>query len=373
MTTLNVDQFSLDFSAMEPNFTVINRDIDSPLAKGLVAYLSEHGNEVIIDDDKTALQDASFFLATDYIIFLPQGFRDSFFSDEPLSLEIVKTTETAIGFYADSLVNQYLNQVRFHTTAIGGGIDEQTIISAVQRDLSMQASIEKIHFGISAPLDERFTIYNQMASYALLVLSVLCVTNITMVFRRSDLRLRNLCSPLRPRAISLQLMLCSALFCIFAWILVSTLGFVMFGSNLGDVDNRVLALIVLNSFVFTFVAMSVAALSGSFVRSINSQNAAANMMTLGLCFLGGVFVPLSMLGDNVIMVSRFLPTYWYVTGLETISKMTSFDSEALRPIWQAMLIQLTFAAAISCVTLTISKQQSQSEKNIGSTKTELEA
>jgi len=372
ITTLTSDQFSPDFSAMKPNFTVINRDGMSPLADGLVAFLRENGSEVILEDEKSVLQDATFYRATDYIVFLPHGFRDSVLSGAPITLDTVKTTHSANGYFTDSMMNQYLNQVRFYLAA-GGGLSEHELVEAVRRDLTLSASAEKIRFGASAPVDLNYMMYNQIQCYILLVLIILCVTNITMVFRRPDIRMRNLCSPLRPRSMSFQQMLCSAVLSLIAWVLITVVGFILYGANLGGVDGRIIALITINTLVFTIVALSVAALSGTFVRSSNSQNAAANILTLGLCFLGGVFVPLEMLGDGMLSVARFLPTYWNVTALERIYLLTSFGSETMTPIWQAMAIQLAFAAAILCITLVLSKYLNQSEHSFGSVKTEIDA
>jgi len=372
ITALTADRFSPDFSAMKPNFTVINRDGESPLADGLVAYLGENGIEIKLEDDKTALQDATFYRATDYIVFLPHGFRDDFLSGAPLMLETVKTTDSANGYYTDSLVNQYLNQARLYLAA-DSSISEHELVTAVQRDLSLEAVAVKKHFGVSAPVDQHYMMYNQIQCYILLVLIILCVTNITIVFRRLDIRMRNLCSPLRPRSISVQLVLCSAVMSFAAWLLITVVGLVMCGARLGGVDGRIIALIMLNTLVYTIVALSVAALCGTFVRSPNSQNAVANILTLGFCFLGGVFIPLEMLGDGVLAVSRFLPTYWNVTALEKIYALTSFGYEAMAQIWQAMVIQLAFASAILCVTLVLSKHFNQAEHSFGSVRTEIEA
>jgi ABC-2 type transport system permease protein len=372
ITALFTDDVRHVFSPMMFNFTVINRDTDSHLTDGLIAYLSRHGNEISLEDDRSALQDASFHRATDYILIVPPGFSGSFIAGSAPTLEIVKTTDTAIGYYADSLVSQYLNQLRLRM-AVSADFGEKALVDAVLGDLSLQAPVEKITFGVSAPLDLSYRTYNQMLAYILLVLVILCVTNITMVFRRPDLRMRNLCSPMRPRVFTSQQMLCSMALSVFAWLLMSAIGLAMYGRNLEGVDSRIIALIMLSSLVYTVLAVSIATLSGSFVRSANSQNAAANMMTLVLCFLGGVFVPLEMFGDSLLAVARFLPTYWYITAIDSISALTSFDAAALQPVWQSLVILLVFAAAIFCVTLVIDKYQSRSERFLSSVKTELEA
>jgi len=372
MNAFYIDQFTPDFTATLPNFTVINRDEDSPLTEGLVSFLRENGNEIVIDDDMSKLQDATFFRATDYIAFIPQGFRDSFIAGNLVTLETVMTTHSAHGFITDSLLNQYFNQARINLAA-GGLLSEAELVEAVLRDLALEADAEKVRFGEGAPLDMNFHMYFKLLGYIMLVMIITCVTSISMIFKRPDIRMRNICSPLKPRSLSGQQTLGSAVLSFLAWLLLVSIGFIMYGGNLGGVDGRIIVLCLLNSLVFAIVAMSIATLCGSFVHNANIQNAVANITALGMCFIGGVFIPHEMLGDGVLTVSRFLPTYWYVTALDTISALTSFEAGALTPVFQAMLMQLAFAAALFCVTLVLGKHLNQSERFYRSVRTEMEA
>jgi len=372
MTALSVEQLDTDFSTMKPKFTVINRDKTGPLSEGLISYLREHGEEVKIEDEKNALQDATFFHATDYIVFLPSGFEDKMLSGETPSLETVFTTETAKGYYADSLINRYCNLVRVYLTT-HAGIEIEELVPSILRDLSQEAKVEKKQFGDSAPIGMSYLVFNRLQCYILMLLNILCVTNITMSLKRPDIMMRNLCTPLKPRSLAGQQMLCFGILSFLAWVLLAALGFAIYGSGLVGANVRSIALILLNSLVFSAVALSIAAFSSTFIRNPNSQNAAANMVSLGLCFLGGVFVPLDMLGEGILSVARFLPSYWYNTAIDSISALTSFGADAMSTVWRAMLIQLAFAAAFFCVTLTLGKQQSRSERFFGSVRTELEA
>jgi ABC-type uncharacterized transport system permease subunit len=228
-------------------------------------------------------------------------------------------------------------------------------------------------FGAGAPVDEVFQIYSRMICYIIMVMLILCISNIMSAFRRPDLRMRNLCAPLKPRSMSFQQILYGVLVSIAAWLLLTALGFLIYGSKLSGTDGRIIGLILLNSFIVTLVALAIASLAGPFIKSPNSQNAVANFVSLGLSFLGGVFVPLALLGDGLLAVARFTPTYWYVTALNHICALTSFGGDVLAPIWQAMLTQLAFAAALLCMALVAGKHLNQSERSFGSVRTELDA
>ena len=379
MPALSVEQLSSDFTQIKPNFTIINRDADTPLSDGLAEYLGWHGAEVPVADRKEALQDAAFYHATDYIAILPEGFHASFFAGDPIKIETVYTTETAKGFYADSIVDQYFNQARMYMARMnmaagtGTGLDEEAIVLAVLDDLSTQTKVEIKRFGAGAPVDEVFQIYLRLLCYIIFALVILCVSNIMSAFRRPDLRMRNLCAPTKPRSVGGQQILCSALMGFAVWLLAMGLGFAVFGSRLAGTDSRIIGLAMLNVFMVMLVALSIASLASLFIKSVNSQNAVVNFLSLGLSFLGGVFVPLSLLGDGMLAVARFTPTYWYVTALDHIYALSSFSADALAPVWQAMLTQLAFAAAFICVSLVVGKQLNQSERSFRSIQTEIDA
>lgn len=372
MTSLWSATYNPDFSEMRPKFTVINRDGSSPLSDGIVAYLNQRGDEVVLEDRKDILQDATFYHATDFIIILPAGFHDSFFARTATQAETVTTSESALGYYADSLVDQYLNLTRIYRTT-NPDIDEKTLMNTVLHELSARTKVEKKQFGESEPVNENYHVYIRMTPYITLVLILLCVSSIMVTFRRPDLNMRNVCAPVKARNRGLQQILCYAMMSGAVFLALNVTGFILYGAKLGGTDARIIALMVLNSFIFTIVATAIASLACSFVGGPNSQNAVANSLSLVLSFLGGIFVPLEMLSEGLLAIARFTPTYWYSTALDHICTLTSFKSSALTPIWQAMLVQLAFGAALFCVALAVSKRRSESEKSFGSINTELEA
>ncbi len=372
MTSFSTEQYSANFAALRPNFTVINRDGDSPLARGLAEYLGLHGEEVPLEDRKEALQDASFYHASDYIVILPEGFASRFWNGESAALQTVTRLDSAKGYYTDSLVNQFLNLVKAYRAA-SPGMDGETLVTAVLQDLNRETKVVKRQFGESQPVDENYEVYQRMYGYIAMVLVTLSISTILMVFRRPDLNMRNLCGPIRPRSMNGQLVLCGGLMGVATWLLLNLTGLALYGEKLRGTDWRILALCLLNSFVFVLVSLGVSMLASAFIRGMNSQNAVANFLSLGLCFLGGVFVPAEMFGGGLLALAKFFPTYWYTTALTQICDLTALDSAALAPVWQAMAIQLGFAVAFLCVSLVVNKYRNQSESAFSSIKTEMDA
>ena len=149
------------------------------------------------------------------------------------------------------------------------------------------------------------------------------------------------------------------------------MAFLFYGGRIQGTDVRLVLLILLNSICYLFVCLSVAFLLGNFVKDGGGQNIAANFIPLGLSFLGGSFVPLELLGDSVLQVARYTPSYWYNHAVKAISGLVRFDSQALSPVFISMAIQIGFAAAAFSAALVISKFRRQRAEGFASVKTEM--
>jgi len=128
------------------------------------------------------------------------------------------------------------------------------------------------------------------------------------------------------------------------------LGIILYGNRMFTKDAMYLCI---NSIILTLNCLSISYLVGNLLRSRNAQSAVTNVLTMGMCFIGGVFVPQELLGKTVLSISRFTPIYWFVRANNEIISLGDFNSRNLIPILQNMLIQLAFAAGILAAALII--------------------
>ena len=305
----------------------------------------------------------------DYILIIPQGFAKDF-SQGGGTLEKNTRFTSAEGYYADLLVNRYLSAARAYRQA-APGLSEEELLEAVKADASVQAEVEKKSFLESQPIDESFQVYFRTLPYIMMAVLILAVTTVMMVFNKPDLRMRNLCAPVKLRHVNLQLALYNVCLGGVAWLVLCAMAFLFYGGRIQGTDVRLVLLILLNSICYLFVCLSVAFLLGNFVKDGGGQNIATNFISLGLSFLGGSFVPLELLGDSVLQVARYTPSYWYNHAVKAISGLVRFDSQALSPVFISMAIQIGFAAAVFSVALVISKFRRQRAEGFASVKTEM--
>ena len=90
------------------------------------------------------------------------------------------------------------------------------------------------------------------------------------------------------------------------------------------------------------VCIAVAEILAILIKKAEIIDMAANFVTLGICFLSGIFVPLELLGEGVKKAAQVAPTYWYAKAVDDIFGLTSFTGEKLRPVFVSLGILLAF-------------------------------
>lgn len=352
------DAASLGFEPVRTPVAVINRDGDGEIAQGLVEYLSRVCRLVPYPDDEDKLQDALFHRMVEYIAIIPSGFSDAFMAGDSPSVQKVVVPDSTSSYYVDLSINRFLNTVNLYR-AYGKRLSGVELVTLALRDLSDEAPVT-IMTGQEWSEDDRpgHSYYYRYCAYALLAMVTLGISSIMMAFNRPDLRLRNLASPVPRRRVSVELVLGHGVFALGCWAILVLLGFVLHGKTL--ISSGLVGLYALNTLVFPAVCAAIGSLVGNFVNSSGAQAGAVNVIALGMSFLGGVFVPQSVMSKPVLAVAKFLPSYWFVGANDAISGLTVLSRDSLSPIFTGILIQLGFAAALFSVTLFMSRDRSAS-------------
>jgi ABC-2 type transport system permease protein len=353
LTNTYTNPVNTNFTETKINIAFINNDTDSKLVKGLKDYLSKNANIVNIPDNTQKLQDALFFRQVEYIVKVPKGFTDGLLSGKSVQLEKTTLPSSTSGIYMDSIINKYLNTAKTYTSNIKDLSDEQ-LISYVDKDLSQKTEVKVSSSLSQVSKNEKSACYFNYIAYSLFAILILGVCSVMMVFNNTDLKKRNLCSPVKLRDMNFQMILGNISFAILTWVLMIFTSFIMYGSYMFTPNGL---LLLLNSFVFTLAALSISFLIGNIINSKSAMSAAANVFSLGTCFISGVFVPQVLLGKTVLKIASFTPTYWYVKSNNDIANMANFKMENLMPVFSNMLIVFGFAVAVLAVTLVVIKQK----------------
>jgi len=329
---------------------------DTPMVQGLKDYLQQNTTIVSLPDDQQKIQDALFFGQAEYIIRVPAGFTQSFLNGSN-AVKIQKTAAAGSknSVYMDFLLNKYLQTAGLYVQNLPS-LSQDQLVSEVSRDLKLSATVTLESEEKPAGVND-LSYYFQTLAYAIMAIMIMAITTVMMAFNEKDLSNRNLCSPLKPFFMNLQMVLCNATLALVVWAALCAVVFQLYGQipiNTGTI------LLALNALVFTLVALSIGFIGGKFISNAGVQNAFANVLSLGLSFIGGVFVPQELLGKTVLTISSFTPSYWYIKAVNDIRNSTVFNTANTLPILYSMLIQLGFAVVLVLIALLLTKQKRMS-------------
>ena len=74
-------------------------------------------------------------------------------------------------------------------------------------------------------------------------------------------------------------------------------------------------ILIINSFLFSIVCQMLAFLISNLINNRETNNLLANVISLGMSFLCGAFVPMSLLPNVVLKFSHILPSYYINVSL----------------------------------------------------------
>ena len=345
------------FNPVKIRIAVIQEDNGSAFSENLTAWLGRQAVVVDLEPTQDSLQDALFYRDVEYILYIPVGFGASMMDrryDMTLNRTIVPDSYTSIQM--DLQIDQYLNLAALYLDSLPG-VTADDLAAKIDHDLSAEATVT-LQASETNHGPNKMTFFFIYLTYSIMAVMILGVTSIMLVFNKSDLRRRNLGSPVNPVHFNLQLVLGNLIFALTIWLVMSLLSLLLSNQPVNAAQYLVLCL---NAFIFTMTALSFSFLVSQFIGSRAAQQSIANVFSLGACFISGVFVPQDMLGKTVHTIASFTPTYWYVRAVNEIGSLSSFTLQNLRQAGAYMLIEIGFAVALLVVSLAVIKQKRQSQ------------
>lgn len=333
---MSVNELSADEYHERPSVAVVNRD-EGELAQGLESFLLENADAVEVADNERALQDAVMQQQAHYIAIIPDGFTESFLSavrtgdaGASPSIQTVETSRAAVIIMMDNLANEYLNVARTYALA-NSSFDAAEIVERTREAMGHAADVRVVHVGSKTPLLGSLMVYLQFASYTLLLSIGICTAVIMAQFGRDEVRKRNLSSPLSMFSSSLQLGAACFVVMLFCWAFVAALGFAVYRSSLEGMSAGAVGGVLGSLLCYSLFTLAFGFLMGQLTQSELMMNAAANITGLVMSFLGGVWVPIELVGEPITTLARFTPAYYYNEALKASFETTGpvFSTGAL--------------------------------------------
>jgi ABC-2 type transport system permease protein len=319
----------------------------TPESEKLVGFLDKKYDLQDIKNDRDVIIDNLYYEQIDYIFVIEKGYGEKLSSGDTQELFSSYHMHDS---YAKVMIEQCLDD---YVKTIGAyratGSELSEAIDLAGEDLLVETEVTIETFdGANDDYPVTTAAYFRYLPYILIsaILSALCP--VLMIMNRKELRYRTNCSSVAPTSYTMQIFAAGTVFVLAVWLIFIGAAVMVYG---GMFHGKAWTA-VLNSGLFALITTITAVLVASVIGSQKILTLIVQILGLGMSFLCGIFVPQSMLGDGVIAVGRFLPTYWYVYLNDMLSGDTVYSSDKAL---MCLLIEAGYAAALLLITLLIRK------------------
>ncbi len=304
------------FTSSKLNTGIVDND-KSGVSEKLAEYLSKLHNADMLEYDISVLQEEMYYNKYDIIIQIPEGFSEEFLSGDA-RVSVTQQPGSYSYMYVESQINDFINRIVKYNIA---GYTMEESFEKVQDVKESKVTLVDVN-GNGGDMPG-FAFLFQFFPYTSIAIlgNVLGITGVLI------------------------------------WVAFLTLVFAMRGKEL--VNNANMFYYILNSFTVMALSLSIAFLTGILAKKPDMVNMIITPVSLFMSFLGGVFVPLSMLNGTVRKAAKFVPVYWYEEVNNKLSEYAEIPADVMKEIMGGIGIQVLFTLMFIALTLAISRYQMQ--------------
>lgn len=346
---MQTSENNTNFVASKPDVLIINQDKEEGITKNLIEYIQENSEIVELKEEEEAIEDALFYREVNYIIYIPNNYRDEFLKGNNPEIKI-KSTGDYQASYTEMMLERYIKIANIYQKEIP---EEKQLIEKIKETLEKETEVE-----ITSKLDmdhlSKATFYYNFANYSILAGCVYVICFILSSFKEKKIEKRTIISSMNYKEHNRKLLLSNTLCAVILWLFYVIVSIVLVGDVMFSAHGFIY---IVNSFIFTMCAVTIAFLIGNLVNNKNAINGIVNVVALGSCFLCGAFVPMEWLPDSVLKIAHILPSYYYIKSNEILKELEIINGETLNPILVNMGIILLFSAFFVILTNIVTRRK----------------
>ena len=326
------------FTDTKLNISIIDHS-NSSLSKSLKGYLVERNNIVYPPKDQEDGKELIFLEIADAIIVIPEDFEERVLNKEK-AIEVYRDERKIESFQIQHQINKFISFV--NATNENGEFD----LNAVNLALKEKANVEIVGTNNgNEKIKEWFFYYFNFTAYVIIAIYIAVIGMVMTDFTEDNIESRRKVSSKKSFQFNKEIYLGQF---ILAAIITSIfiLGSLVFrGKYIGEVQ---FSKYVVNTIVFSFTILSLTFLVNNITNNRFVKNGVSTVLSLGTSFISGVMIPHELLGENVVTISKFFPTYYFV-------KINRTEITTFLDVKYEILMQLLFALAFLLMGLYFSR------------------
>ena len=348
------------FQEVEPDIVWIDHD-QSEASNALKSYMNDIAEIKDVGDTQKDHEDALFYGFVSFIVEVPEGFEDNLLAGKDTNIACTSRPDEVNASMLEMKIESYLSTMHIYhesdPTLKVSQLNEKARQSMdTKLDISMRSNEE---LNISQTLRSGFFNY---ASYIFMALTMLSVGLIMTTIFKSNLQKRDLVSPISSNKRNFSLFVANILFGSALWAVFMVVIMFLPNSDMWTLQGFFYGL---NLYIYGMLCVSVGFLFSCLLSNKahvgQALNGLTNIVSLGSAFLGGAFVPQSLISESILTISHFIPTYWYVKINDTLANLNDFNGQQFYDILSYMGIEVLFLIACFMIALLIMRNRKTQE------------
>lgn len=326
---------NINFVNSKPDILIINQDVNKGLTKNLIDYMKKNSNIVKVGNNEEKINDSLFYREVSYVIYIPKDYRKNVLLGKNPKLDIKKTDEYD-AHLSEMMLKRYIKLQNIYNKEAGS---EDELITLINDNINDDVNI-KITSKVDTSKTYNIAYYFNFASYSILAIIIYIVCLVLCSFKEESISKRINISSINYKSHNNKILLASIVFSSIVWLL-----FVIIGVTIvGDIMFSIRGLIsIINSFIFTFCALTLSILISSLTNNKNAISGIVNVIALGSAFLCGAFVPAEYLPSSVLNFAHILPAYYYINSNDLLKNIDVINISSMQPIIINMIIIIIFS------------------------------
>lgn len=336
-----------DFKESGVSIAVVNRSQGS-FGEAVKEYFGVTNEIIDVEDDEEAIRDMLYWRDLDYALIVPEGFEESIKDGKfTMDLQCLEVPGNFDSSFFKAELEMYISKL---SGLMAGGMSLEDATKELEKLKSEQVTVEMANF-VNEHQGDVISNFFTYAPYLFLSLGIVVVSSVLIFFNEVEVKKRMECSsmPLIKRQVSLFGAI--VVFGVILLAIVLGMAAVMSKGSMFT-DNR-MPFFILNLSTMLLFSVSLAFLAGSLFEKTESVNGFVNIVSLALCFLGGIFVPQEFFSEGVQSAARLMPTYWYTKSNESISAMATVTDSFCKEILMQNLFVFSTAVAVFAISIVL--------------------
>ena len=326
---------NINFVNSKPDILIINQDVNKGLTKNLIDYMKKNSNIVKVENNEEKINDALFYREVSYVIYIPKDYRKNVLLGKNPKLDIKKTDEYD-AHLSEMMLKRYIKLQNIYNKEAGS---EDELITLINDNINDDVNV-KITSKVDTSKTYNIAYYFNFASYSILAIIIYIVCLVLCSFKEESISKRINISSINYKSHNNKILLASIVFSSIVWLLFVIIGVIV----VGDIMFSIRGLIsIINSFIFTFCALTLSILISSLTNNKNAISGIVNVIALGSAFLCGAFVPAEYLPDSVLNFAHILPAYYYINSNDLLKNIDVINISSMHPIIINMVIIIIFS------------------------------